>query len=36
VLFAFGKDFESMLSGEDNTFALLGLNFAILEAKSAK
>jgi hypothetical protein len=34
VLLGFGQDFKSMLTKEDNAFVLLGLNFAILDAKA--
>jgi hypothetical protein len=34
VLLGFGQDFKSMMTKEDNAFVLLGLNFAILDAKA--
>jgi hypothetical protein len=36
LLLGFGRDFKSMVTKEDSTFVLLGLNFAILDAKARK
>lgn len=36
VLLGFGQDFKSLLTREDSAFVLLGLNFAILEAKAGR
>ena len=36
VLLGFGQDFESLITREESAFVLLGLNFAILDAKTGQ